>query len=91
MEPKERIIKLLEDGKINAQDAAKLLEALRSYSSEGVCMDLGFGHHHRSRFFKPGSHECHFHPGRKKMIVKLAGICCPDPRGMKFTASGCCD
>jgi hypothetical protein len=88
MNPKERILKLLEDGKLSAEDAAKLLEALKkSYASQRICLDLGFGHH-RPGFFKPGFHKSHLHPGRKKMIVKMVDRCSPNPEAMEFISSG---
>ena len=84
MEAKERILKLLEDGKITADEAAKLLEALkRSYGSDDCCRVIRFPHHHGQWFHR-------HHPHRKKVIVTMRDECCEDPEDIEFMAFACC-
>jgi len=89
MNPKERILKLLEDGKITADEAAKLLEALKhSYASNAHAHP-----HCGPMFIKHSFGRHHFdtccHPPHKKVIVKMRGECCEDPEDIELMTFGC--
>jgi hypothetical protein len=101
MKEKERILSLLEAGKITADEATRLLEALKtSYRPE---VDFMFGphpHHHfkhikhkmktmkRMRHFHPLPHPL-LHPFSRprKIVVKMRGACM-DPDDIEITGSG---
>lgn len=90
MEERKKILELLQNGKINADDAVKLLEALnKSYGPFGV---MRFTGPHLRKMMKKKMHKHgfghHFDPGRKKVIVKMVGDCDCDPEDADII---CCD
>lgn len=97
MRPKERILVMLEDGKITPDEAARLLEALRNSFSPTKCrVEVTRGRGRRiykrrfrfpHRFFRRFGE---FFGPEKKVVVKVTGECCND-EDFEFLAYGCPD
>lgn len=93
-EENARILKMLKEGKITAEEASQLIKAVRkSYASDDCTIEIEKGFHHEPRFggtrfggtrFGEHHHFSHHHfgPGPKRVVVKLR------PGDMHFD---CCD
>jgi predicted nucleic acid-binding protein len=86
MKEKQRILKLLEDGKITAEDAVKLLEALKKSLGPGEFIRIMHTHPHIKRIRR---HR--LDPSHKKVIIKMMGDCCEDRDDTEFLDLACCD
>lgn len=91
MNEKQRILKLLEDGKITAEEAAELLEALKKSYAHNThahphCGPMFIKHRFSRHHFDPCCP-----PHRKKVIVKVGDACCAHPEDVDVMAFGCCD
>ncbi|MBD3286816.1 hypothetical protein GF338_10830 [candidate division WOR-3 bacterium] len=73
MDERKKILELLEEGKINPEEATKLLEALKRSYSQGPCIEVDC-HRVPPGFAKIRNHRrTHYHRPYKKVVVRLAG------------------
>lgn len=97
MNPKERILKMLEEGKINADDAAKLLEALKKSFADDLCVDVNTDKHHHKRFEKriyiprfAIRHNPFFGHTPRKIVVRMNKPYCGDVGDIEIMPFGDC-
>ncbi len=72
VEENSRIIKMLKEGKITADEASQLIKAVRKSFGGDYCVEIGPGFHDGPWFSgrSPFSRH-HFGSGRKRIVVKL--------------------